>query len=637
VKRLVLDRLWPVLTVMFVLIFGALVLQEFAKRRGNDTIRIAIQNETTAVTDDDDAGAAGDGDGSNGHQPVSELHAKARIAARRGLLAEAIPLFEKAVTATPDSPDVLGELGYWLTVADQPEKALPILEKADRLQPSAQSALRLGNVRRDLADPQGAEREYRRALELQPSMNPARVALGNLLRRRGDVKEAVALLELAAQAGSNEERSRALVALGSAMIAGGRRDAAERSFDRAISYAPARAEVRIGIARAWLATGRKEDATRALAVLARATELAPDLPAIWYALGRAREKLGDGPGAFDAYDRVFRLDPANLPARKRVIRLAVQTRDFARARHESERLVAEAPRDPDNLLIAAGVAEKDGRREDARRYYREAIASTRGGSPEALLGLAKVDQAAGDAAAARTSIRKALELKPDSTSAWLALGKLEEDAGRPEEAERAWGKAISLDPRYAPAWLALGQLHSDQQKVDQAIADFRKALAVRPGYPAAELSLGVALARAGRYGEAIAAYEALLAREPRYVSAWFDLGIAYRKAGRAGDARGALQRAVDLDASHLPSRRELGDLNLTEGKVGAARALFEEVLDLAPGDLTSRIFLAQVTAREGDAAGCVAAAKRLLQEAPADPRVQALPPLCRAAQATAAH
>jgi len=636
VNRLVLDRLWPVLTVLVALISGALVLQGYAQRRGNDTIRIVIQDEQTAAADEDEDGEVA-GDGSDGRKPVSDLHAKARVAARRGLLAEAIPLFRKAATAHPDAPDVLGELGYWLTVAGEPRKALPFLEKADRLRPSAQSALRLGNVRRKLDDPAGAEREYRRALALQPSMNPARVALGNLLRRRGQMKEAVKLLTTATQAGSNEERSRAQVALGSALLVSGRRAEAEEAFDRAIAYAPARAEVRIGIARAWLATGRREDAARALAVLARASELAPDLPAVWYALGRAREKSGDEPGALDAYERVFRLDPDNVATRKRLIRLAIQRQDFARARHEADRLLADGPDDPVRLLIAAGVADKDGRKEDARRLYRAAIAKGRGDSVEALLGLAQLDRAAGDFGAARSAIRKALAQRPDSTSAWLALGRVEDAARRPQEAERAWRKAIAIDPRYATAWLALGQLHSERRQFDQAVSDLRRALEVRPGYPAAALSLGVALARAGRYPEAIATYESLVKREPRYVSAWFDLGIAYRKAGRPEKARAALQRAVGLDPSHLPSRRELGDLDLQEGKVAAARALFEEVLDLAPADVTARIALAQVAAREGDRAACLEGARRLRADAPNDPRVATLPDACGATNASAGH
>lgn len=625
-KRLLLDRLWPMLTVMAVLIVGAVTLQEYARRRGNQTLRVVIQDEQTAAADDDDS--TGMDDGGGGERPVSEAHAKARVAARRGLLAEAIALFEKALVAQPDSPALLGELGYWLTVAGKPSKALPYLERADRFRPTAQSALRLGYVRRDLDDPAGAEREYRRALALAPSMSRARVALGIQLRRRGELGEALSVLEGAAQAGSNEERARALVALGGALLASGRRPEAEKAFERAIAYAPARAEVRIGIARAWQGTGKREDAERALKVLARAAEIAPDLPAVWYALGRARERTNDAAGAREAYDRVLRIDPSNRLARRRAIRLALQGRDFARARHDADRLVADGPGDPENQLLAASVAEKDGRSEDARRHYKAAMGATKGGSPEAWVGIGQIERALGNVAGARAAFRKAIEARPGYSSAWLALGKLEVQAKRPAEAEAAWRKALDDDPTYAPALLALGQLHSDQKRVDDAIAEFQRALAVRPGYGAAQLSLGVALARAGRYEEAIASYRKLVEREPRYVSAWFDLALALRKSSKPAEARTALEKAMALDAGHLPSRRELGDLELAEGRLAEAKALFQEALDLAPGDLASRVALVQVAAREGDRTGCKAAVMQLQKDAPADPRVRGISALC---------
>lgn len=635
-KRLVLDRLWPMLAVMALLIVGAMALQEYAQRRGNQTIGIVIQSEEPDAGDDEEGAAAADaGDGAGA--PLSDLHLEARLAARRGLVAEALPKFEQVLAAHPEVPSLLGEVGYWLGVADDAKRALPLLEKADRLQPGGRSALRLGNVRRELGDERGAEAEYRRALALQPGLAGARIALGNLLRRRGDLEEATAILEPAAQSGSNEERARALVALGATQLAAGRRPEAERTLDRAVEFAPARAEVRLGVARAWQATGKADDNARALRVLGRAAELAPDLPAVWYALGRARERAGDAAGAMESYDRVFRIDPAHRMARRRTIRLALQDRDFPRARRDAERLLADGPAVPEHHFLAALVADRDGRKDDARRAYLAAVDAARGDYPEAWLNLGLLEKGSGNVAAARAAYGNALARRPGYTAAWLNLGKLEEAAKRPAEAEAAWRKALAIDPKYAPALLSLGQLHADQQRWEEAIADLRRALEVRPGYGAAELSLGVTLARAGRDAEAVKVYRALVEREPRYVSAWFDLALALRRIGRPAEARAALERALQLDGEHLPSRRELGDLSLAEGRVAEAKTLLQEALDLAPGDLSARIGLAQVAAREGDRAGCVAAAAQLRREAPADPRVQGLAAACAAAVGRAAR
>lgn len=628
-RRLVLDRLWPVLVVLAVLVLGALALQEFARRRGNQTIRVVIQNERMAPSDEEDAmGAAAGDDGERLGAPLSELHAQARTAARRGHAKEALPLFERALKEHPDSPELLGELGYWLMISRRPERALPLLERADQLRPSAQSAMRLGNVRRDLDDYAGAEREYRKALALRPGHVAAKIALGAVLRRRGETQAAIATLKEAVASGSNEERSRAWAGLGWALLATKDRPQAEKAFERAIELSPSRAGVRLSIARAWQSTDVDEDEVRARDVLTRTAELAPDVPAVWYALGRAQERTGNRAAALEAYDRALRLDPKHRQARRRTVQLALLARDFARARREAERLAADSPEDPETHLLEGTVAAKDGRREDARRAYRAAIDAAKGGYPEGWLALGDLDRDSGDANAAREAYRKALAKAPDSTAAWLAMGKLEESISNTAAAEKAWRRALALDPKFAQAWLALGQLQEDRGRMEDAVADLGRALAVKPAYAPAQLALGRVLTRAGRAAEATDVLRPLVAKDPRSVPGWYQLALALRAAGDAPGARGALAKAIELDAGYLPARLELGAVELAEGRLAEAKAVLQEALDLAPGDLGVRISLAQVAARSGDRSGCQEALRRLQSDAPADPRVRSLALTC---------
>ena len=71
-KRLVLDRLWPMLTVMAILILGAMVLQEYATRRGNQTVRIVIENERSDAGDEEEGSGDDGGDGAGA--PLSPRH-----------------------------------------------------------------------------------------------------------------------------------------------------------------------------------------------------------------------------------------------------------------------------------------------------------------------------------------------------------------------------------------------------------------------------------------------------------------------------------------------------------------------------------------------------------------------------------
>jgi tetratricopeptide (TPR) repeat protein len=634
VSRVLLDRLWPLLTGLAALIAGVLLLEGYAARRAADPLRIVIQDERLPSADEDGPEAPPALERGEEEPPVSPRHAQARTLARRAELARALPLYEAELAERPDDPALLAEYGTWLAASGAPDRALAPLEKAAALRPSFATTLRLGQVRARTGDP-GAEADLRRALGLRPGSATASLALGQLLLRRGEVKEATGLLETASASGSNEDRARALVALGGAHLEGGRQAAAEKAFEQAILYAPARADVRLGIARAWLGRDGRDGAQRAVQVLLKAAELTPDLPQVHVGLGRARERTGEDRLAQDAYEQALRLDPLHRYARRRLVRLALSRNDLVRARHEAERLVADGPEVPEHHFLAARVATADGRRDDARAAYRRAIEAAKGDYPEAYLNLGVLERSAGDFAAARAAYDQALRLRPAYPTAWINVGKLEEAQGRTAEAERAYLQALEVDPRSAAAWLALGQLRSALGRWDEAEEALRRSLAL-DGRSAARLSLGVVYARAGKLDEAVAEYERVVRENPRNVAAWYDLALAERRRARPDAQRAALSRALEIDPGHAGSLLELAELELALRRLPEARRAFEDLLDVAPGDRVARGGLARVDALAGNRAACEARVAKLRAEAPADPAVLQLAPICAASVTPAA-
>jgi tetratricopeptide (TPR) repeat protein len=597
-------------------------------RRGNETIRIAIQDETAAASEEDDAGG-GPEQAFASRPPISEEHARARVAARRGEFQQAFPVFERLVREHPRSASIAGEYGSWLAADRKPRKALPFLQQAERLQPSPYGAFRLGIVLMRLGDKKGAERELRRAIARRPAMTAARIALGNLLRKKGDLEEAIEHLQRATASGSNQEKARALVALGTAQLGAGRRADAERSFESAILFAPARAGIRIGIAHAWLASDAKEDWARAVRVLARAADMAPDVAAVHSALGRAQEKMGDAAAARDSYEHALRIDPGYRYVRRRVLRLALEGRDFQRARREADHLLADDPDDPEHHFLAAVAAEGERRLDEARKGYRKAIEVAKGEYPEAYLSLCALERSAGDLGAARAACEQAIKLRSGYPAAWVDLAKVQEAAHRPHEVESAYREALRHDPHFAPALLGLGQFLVQSSRLEEAIQILSKGLeGGSPEARPARLTLAAAFAKSGRTADAISAYRTYLAADPRHVPAWHGLAVALEGNGRTGEARDALRKAIEVDPAHVPSLRALAELDLREGRGAEARREFEELLDVTPGDLSARAGLAEALALLGDRGACESRARALRAEAPSDPRVQRLNDHC---------
>jgi Tfp pilus assembly protein PilF len=173
-------------------------------------------------------------------------------------------------------------------------------------------------------------------------------------------------------------------------------------------------------------------------------------------------------------------------------------------------VTAEPPRHApaESGLRFAASLEEAGRPSEAAALYRRLLDDDPG---SALLwtGLGNAEAAAGDAAAAETAYRRALELAPESADAannlaWLLLAEGSRLAEAEEHARRAVA-AGGPDP-----WLALDTLgrvlHARGECAEGAEALARARQAATPDAAAAvDLALGRALAECGDRGDAEAA------------------------------------------------------------------------------------------------------------------------------------
>lgn len=610
------SRLWPVLLVLVVLLAGAASLEVYVAKRDPRVIAMTIRAEDTAAASDEDTEDSASEVWLEKNTPVTARHAEAREAGRRGDPRKAIELL-RAELAVQNSPQVSAELGYWLLLAEEPQAAAEELRRSASVSPdNPHTQLNLGVALRRAGDLQAARAALQRAVELKPGFGAARLALGILLLRMNDPKRAIEQLEVASSTGGNDSRARALVILGRAHLKAGNPQAAADVFDRAVEWAPALAEIRIGIARAYLSAGGKTERAIAIRELQQAADIAPDLPQPHSLLARAHSLAGDKASAKREFEATLALDPAYSYARRHLIRLALADQDLPRARMHAELLLQAEGEVPEHHFLAGLVAAQSERADEARQHYGRALEKAKGHYPEALFNLGILEKEQKKYPEAIAHYKQALLQKPDYVAAANNMGLVHVEAGALVEAEAAYQEALRIDNKYGAAWFNLGSLKLDQEKFGEAIVAFEQALKVNPGHRRAALNLGVAYRQAKRLDDAVATYRRLTEREPRYVRAWYNLGVALGFSGRYAEAKAAYDQALSLDEEHWPSLKNLAFTQQRLGQPEHARATCEAFLDHSPGDVDVRLALAGLLAMQGDAQGCSRQAELVLSGAP---------------------
>jgi tetratricopeptide (TPR) repeat protein len=390
-------------------------------------------------------------------------------------------------------------------------------------------------------------------------------ALALLLIQRGRPADAVPLLEeLTARDHGNVP---ALRLLAQALQAAGQPERAVRTLEAARAAAPADLEIAFALADGYL--GMK-DVGRAARLFAQILEARP-LPQTRLLAGAAYRRAGEYARAEGEFRAALKEDPRLRRAHYSLAMTILDQKGKAGIESAVPELQAEIALAPDDPLanLELGVALVEGQR-SAEAVPALALAA-RTGPPSArtfyYLGRAQV--AAGQAADAATSLRRALDLSKEQGGSAHALRGIHIQLG---QALRALGQADESAVEFAEAARLSGQeagAERDQLARYMSDAVESRALAapvpvmestplaempaterqeltqrVRAALTRAHLNLGVIEAQGQRFAEAAALFEKAAALDPDFPQVQSSLGIAYFNAREFAKATGPLTRAV---------------------------------------------------------------------------------------------
>jgi protein O-mannosyl-transferase len=179
---------------------------------------------------------------------------------------------------------------------------------------------------------------------------------------------------------------------------------------------------------------------------------------------------------------------------------------------------------------------------------------------------------------------KALARDPDFAAVHNHLGRLLARCGRPAEAAAHLRQALKIDPDSAHAHNNSGNLLAAQGHIAEAIVHYQKALEIDPRFAEAHFNLGVALAGRGHVDEAAAHYRQALAAQPDLVDAHYNLGAILARRGQTGEAVAHFERAVAGNPDHVNARYNLGLLLHQQGKTAEALRQWREAIQRQPND-----------------------------------------------------
>jgi tetratricopeptide (TPR) repeat protein len=212
----------------------------------------------------------------------------------------------------------------------------------------------------------------------------------------------------------------------------------------------------------------------ALMLLRRAAQENPLMLDAWEALARTLRRLGRPAEALEALSRVDRLSPATPQILLALADVALEARDYRRARSYAEAASAAGAGNVHGELAAIALAE--GHVETARS---EALASMalRKTSRAPLLLLARVEQQKGNFAGAMKYLDEALEIEKGLGERSLVnlqstRGDVLARMGREKEAEQAFRAEVTEFPENFDAWSRLAFLYASQSRVE----DLRRLL-----------------------------------------------------------------------------------------------------------------------------------------------------------------
>ncbi len=317
-----------------------------------------------------------------------------------------------------------------------------------------------------------------------------------------------------------------------------------------------------------LALQQAGDMLGAIDTYKAALTIAPDRADALSNLGAAYVRLGQFDDAVAQYQAALKVEPANNTVR---LNLALAYYKSARPNEaipELKRVVASDPDMRNAYLVLADCYLQTGQDQDVvsllkprgsmfgddlayayllgtallhvedtvegQKYIDRIFGAGESAEAHLLMGVAHMNRQ--DYPAAKTELKRALELNPRLPTAHALYGRSMLAMGEHEGAERAFRQELGLNINDFEANLQLGYMRKTSEKFEEASAYLERAMTIRPNDLAARKLLASLRLQTGDVNEAVRMFESIIHEVPDLIEAHVQLATAYSRLKRKDDA-----------------------------------------------------------------------------------------------------
>lgn len=495
----------------------------------------------------------------NGPQALTErmrLHPTAENAAALGnwfashqQFACAVDTFRAGLKAQPQSAQLHYLTGLSLLALKRPDEASREMKASVDLDPTAlKPHIVLASLCEEADQPQDAEREWRKALAIDPHSEAALDGLTGLFMNRQDYASVIQLLANAPRTekltialsralgllndlnGAADVLNEALkenpdsVPLNQALIVvlvkQLKHEEAIKLTQSLIARHPANLDLQVELLRLLALSDHLEEARDVAPKLLAAR---PNDPEVLFLSGLVQRANGDIPGARDLLEKAVALEPDFGNFQFELGNTLVQLKQWAEARDHLQKAIALGA-DQAEVHLALGQALRGlGQTDQARQEMTTYQQMKHEGELrlEAAEAIAQGDQEldAGKFTEAEAHYREAIEDRPQNANYRFKLAIAFNRAGDVAAERKALEEAVQLDPHLPGPQNALGYLLSRNGDADGAVAHFRAAVEAAPGWTDAWINLAAELAVTSHFSEARRAVAKALELDPNNAQA----------------------------------------------------------------------------------------------------------------------